>query len=77
MRLFTPTPTTLATPTDVVFQYDDVDNKGALERERERERGRDRSGGGGAAFDVEFVRFHILLLVIRLIYNTLLKFTFY
>lgn len=36
MRLFTPTPTTLATPTDVVFQYDDVDNKGALERERER-----------------------------------------
>lgn len=34
MRLFTPTPTTLATPTDVVFQYDDVDNKGALERER-------------------------------------------
>lgn len=75
MRLFTPTPTTLATPTDVVFQYDDVDNKGALERERER--GRDRSGGGGAAFDVEFVRFHILLLVIWLIYNTLLKFTFY
>lgn len=59
MRLFTPTPTTLATPTDVVFQYDDVDNKGALERERER--GRDISGGGGAAFDVEFVRFHILL----------------
>lgn len=42
MRLFTPTPTTLATPTDVVFQYDDVDNKGALERERE-------NGGGTEA----------------------------
>lgn len=31
----------------------------------------------GTAFDVEFVRFHILLLVIWLIYNMLLKFTFY